>query len=96
MLQLELAVFDALLAAREADKALIAEYNLKDLGSLQLLTLSQRVAREIREYLLHAPEAMEKMLKGKSASAIAKIWKSAHACLKAAGLRLGNVRGFRK
>lgn len=89
MLHLEAAVLDALLTARTADKTVAAEYDLENLGPLQTLTLSHRIARDFREYLLHAPAVMEKMLRGKATTATAKLWKASHARLKTNGYASG-------
>lgn len=89
MLQLEAAVLDALLTARTADKTVAAEYDLQNLGPLQTLTLSQRIARDLREYLLHTPQTLEKMLRHKATTTTAKIWKAAHARLKTNGYSSG-------
>ncbi len=95
MLQLELAVLNLLMAAREENPAVIFEYDIQNLGPLQLLTLAQRIAREIREYLLHAPDAMEKFLRGKPTAAIGKIWKVVNAELRQAGYVSGMFSGNR-
>ncbi|MBX3721642.1 MAG: exodeoxyribonuclease V subunit gamma [Turneriella sp.] len=89
MLQLEAAVLDALITAKTADKSVAEEYDLQNLSSLQTLTLSQRIARELREYLLHAPAAMDKILRTRATTTTAKLWKAAHARLKNNGFSSG-------
>lgn len=85
MLELELIILNLLSAYHNGSAAEALNFDVGALGPLQRLTLAQKIAREIREYLLHAPDAMQLSLSGKASHPIARFWKIAHEAIDNAG-----------
>ncbi|HRP70430.1 MAG TPA: exodeoxyribonuclease V subunit gamma, partial [Turneriella sp.] len=82
----QLAVLDVLLTSQKKEDALQKEFNLKNLTQLQMLALLQKVTKQINEYLLHAPEAMQKALTQRNPPPTLQLFSLAHEKLTQRGL----------
>ncbi|MBV6494666.1 MAG: RecBCD enzyme subunit RecC [Turneriella sp.] len=82
----QLAVLDILFASQEKEDAFQKEFNLKNLTQLQILALVQKVTKQINEYLLHAPQAMQETLTKKNSSLPLQLFSLAHEKLAQRGL----------